>query len=220
MVSNLPKARVAELRSQRWGILGGIFDPIHNGHLAIAEQTADELALAGVLFIPAGQPVHRDPPAASAADRLTMVQLATADNARFLVSSMELEADRPSYSVETMEDLHAEHPEDEFVLIMSAESAAALPSWRDPMRLLELAEIAIVPRLGYDAISRDWINDLFPGRHDRFHLLDTSHLGNSATDVRERVAEGKSIRYLVPAAVEAYIAAHNLYSNQGDDWHS
>jgi nicotinate-nucleotide adenylyltransferase len=210
------KVRVAELRSQRWGILGGIFDPIHNGHLAIAEQAADELSLSGVLFIPAGQPVHRDRPQASAADRLTMVQLATADNPRFLVSSMEIEAERPSYSVETMEDLHSEHPEDEFVLVMSAESAAALPSWRDPMRLIELAEIAIVPRLGYDGISRDWIDEVFPGRRERFHLLDTSHLGNSATDVRDRVAEGKSIRYLVPPAVEAFIGAHNLYSNQGD----
>jgi nicotinate-nucleotide adenylyltransferase len=208
--------RVAELRSQRWGILGGIFDPIHNGHLAIAEQAADELSLSGVLFIPAGKPVHREPPLASAADRLTMVQLATADNPRFLVGSMEIEAERPSYSVETMEDLHAEHPEDEFVLVMSAESAAALPSWRDPMRLIELVEIAIVPRLGYEEISRDWIEDVFPGRRERFHLLDTSHLGNSATDIRERVAEGKSIRYLVPPAVEAFIGAHNLYSSQGE----
>jgi len=207
------KAPVAELRSQRWGILGGIFDPIHYGHLAIAEQAADDLALAGVLFIPAGQPVHREPPQASAADRLTMVQLATADNARFLVSGMEVEADRPSYSVETMEDLAAEHPEDDFVLIMSAEAVAALPSWRDPMRLLELAEIAVVPRLGYKEVSRDWIDDVFPGRQDRFHLLETTHLGHSATDVRERVGEGKSIRYLVPPAIEAYIAAHGLYSS-------
>jgi len=211
------KASVAELRSQRWGILGGIFDPIHYGHLAIAEQAADELGLAGVLFIPAGQPVHREPPQASAADRLTMVQLATADNPRFLVSSMEVEADRPSYSVETMEDLAAEHPEDDFVLIMSAEAAAALPSWRDPMRLIELAEIAVVPRLGYDAITRDWIEDVFPGRRDRFHFLETTHLGNSATDVRERVSEGKSIRYLVPPAIDAYITAHGLYSDEGEN---
>ena len=210
------KVRVAELQSQRWGILGGIFDPIHYGHLAIAEQAADELALAGVLFIPAGQPVHRDPPVASAADRLTMVQLATADNPRFLVSAMEVEADRPSYSVETMEDLAAEHPEDDFVLIMSAESAAALPSWRDPMRLLELAQIAVVPRLGYDEVSRDWIDDVFPGRHERFHFLETTHLGHSATDIRERVGEGKSIRYLVPPAIEAFIAAHTLYSDRGE----
>lgn len=208
---------MTELRRQRWGILGGIFDPIHYGHLAIAEQAAEELSLAGVVFIPAGQPVHRDPPEASAADRLTMVQLATADNSRFLVSAMEIEADRPSFSVETMEDLHSEHPEDEFVLIMSAESAAALPSWRDPMRLIELAEIAVVPRLGYDEVSRDWIDEVFPGRQDRFHLLGTSQLGNSSTDVRERIREGKSIRYLVPPAIEAYIAGHDLYSNQGED---
>jgi nicotinate-nucleotide adenylyltransferase len=208
---------VAEARSrQRWGILGGIFDPVHYGHLAIAEQTADALELAGVLFIPAGQPVHRDPPQASAADRLAMVQLATADNPRFLVSAMEVEADRPSYSVETMEDLASEHPEDDFVLIMSGESAQGLPSWRDPLRLLELAEIAIVPRLGYEDVTREWLDEVFPGRQDRFHMLETTHLGHSATNVRERVAAGQSIRYLVPASVEAYIHAHALYKETND----
>ena len=153
---------MAEIRSQRWGILGGIFDPIHYGHLTIAEQAAEELALAGVLFIPAGQPVHREAPLASAADRLTMVQLATADNARFLVSGMEIEADGPPtrsrrwrISLRSIRKMSS-------CVIMSAESAAALPSWRDPMRLIELAEIAVVPRLGYE-VSRDWIDDVFPG---------------------------------------------------------
>jgi nicotinate-nucleotide adenylyltransferase len=208
---------VADSRTrQRWGILGGIFDPIHYGHLAIAEQTADALDLAGVLFIPAGQPVHRDPPQAGAADRLAMVQLATADNPRFLVSGMEVEADRPSYSVETMEDLAAEHPEDDFILIMSAESAKALPSWRDPVRLLELAEVAIVPRLGYEEVTREWLDEVFPGRQDRFHMIDTAHLGHSGTNVRDRVAAEQSIRYLVPPSVEAYIRAHELYRETDD----
>jgi nicotinate-nucleotide adenylyltransferase len=206
---------VAEARvKSRWGILGGIFDPIHYGHLAIAEQTADALDLAGVLFIPAGQPVHRDPPVATAADRLRMVQLATADNPRFLVSAMEVEADRPSYSVETMEQLTAEHPEDDFVLIMSAEAAKALPSWRDPLRLIELAEVAIVPRLGYDDVKREWLDEVFPGRQDKFHFVDTTHLGHSASDIRERLSEGRSIRYLVPPVVEAFISGNDLYSNK------
>ncbi len=198
----------------RWGILGGIFDPIHYGHLAIAEQTCDALELAGVLFIPAGRPVHRAAPHAGAADRLRMVELATADNPRFAVSAIEVDADRPSYSVETLEQLTSDHPDDEYVLIMSAESAKALPTWRDPMRLVELAEIAVVPRLGYEQISREWIDEVFPGRQGRFTFVDTTHLGHSATDIRERVGAGRSIRYLVPPAVEAYISEHDLYPNK------
>lgn len=204
---------MAEPRTKsRWGILGGIFDPIHYGHLAIAEQTRDELELAGVIFIPAGQPVHRTAPQASAADRLRMVELATADNPRFAVSAMEVEADRPSYSVETLEELATERPDDDFVLIMSAESAKALPTWRDPVRLVELAQVAVVPRLGYDDISREWIDEVFPGRQGRFTFVDTTHLGHSATDVRERVATDRSIRYLVPPTVEAYIRERGLYT--------
>jgi len=198
----------------RWGILGGIFDPVHYGHLAIAEQTRDELDLYGVLFIPAGQPVHRAAPRATAEDRLRMVELATAENPRFAVSAMEVEADRPSYSVETLERLTSDRPDDEFVLIMSAESAKALPSWRDPMRVLELAEIAVVPRLGYRQISREWIDEVFPGRQDRFTFVHTTHLGHSATDVRQRVAAGKSIRFLVPPSVEIYISEHDLYPSK------
>lgn len=198
----------------RWGMLGGIFDPIHYGHLAIAEQTLDELGLHGVLFIPAGKPVHRAAPRATAEDRLRMVELATAENPRFAVSAMEVDADRPSYSVETLERLTSDRPDDEFVVIMSAESAKALPSWRDPMRLLELAEIAVVPRLGYKQISREWIDEVFPGRQDRFTFVDTTHLGHSATDVRQRVAAGRSIRYLVPPTVEAYISEHDLYPSK------
>ena len=206
---------MAETRSRsRWGILGGIFDPIHYGHLAIAEQTRDALDLAGVLFIPAGQPVHRDAPMASSADRQRMVELATADNARFVVSAIEIEADRPSYSVETVEQLAIENPDDDFVLIMSVDTAAALPSWRDPLRLLELAEVAVVPRLGHDDMSRDWIDEVFPGRRDRFSFVETSHLGHSSTDVRERVGSGLSIRYLVPPTVEEYIKEHQLYANK------
>ncbi len=203
---------MAEARiKSRWGILGGIFDPIHYGHLVIAEQTRDKLDLAGILFIPAGQPVHRAAPSAGAEDRQRMAELATADNPHFAVSAMEVEADRPSYSVETLERLTSDRPDDEFVVIMSAEAAKALPTWRDPMRLVELAEIAIVPRLGYGQISREWIDEVFPGRQDRFRFVDTTHLGHSSTEVRERVSAGKSIRYLVPPAVEAYISEHDLY---------
>jgi nicotinate-nucleotide adenylyltransferase len=208
------RVRVTETR---WGILGGIFDPIHYAHLAIAEQTREALDLAGVLFLPAGQPVHRSPAEASAADRLKMVELATADNPTFEVSALEVQSNGPSYSVDTLERLTAERPDDRFVFIMSAEAAIGLPRWRDPLRLLELAEVAIVPRLGYQAVSRDWLDEVFPGRGDRFKFIDASHLGHSASEVRARRARGKSIRYLVPPAVEAYITDHNLYMEQEPD---
>jgi nicotinate-nucleotide adenylyltransferase len=202
--------------TSRWGILGGIFDPIHYGHLTIAEQAREALDLTRVLFIPTGQPVHKESPRASGTDRLRMAELATADNPLFSVSSMEVEADRPSYSVDTLEQLSAEHPTDEFVLIMSVEAARALPGWRNPSRLLELAEVALVSRLGYDDVAADWLGDAFPGRDDRFHVVETSHLGHSSTEIRARVAAGKSIRYLVPAAVETYIGDNQLYRAASD----
>jgi nicotinate-nucleotide adenylyltransferase len=197
----------------RWGILGGIFDPIHYAHLVIAEQTRDALDLERVLFMPAGQPVHRGQPTAAADDRVRMVELAIADNPAFAVSRLEVDADRPSYSVVTLEILAVDRPSDDVFLIVSAETAAQMPTWHRPERLLELARIAVVPRLGYADISREWLAAHFPGHVERFSFVQTSRLGHSSSDVRARVAAGMSIRYLVPAAVEAYIGERNLYGS-------
>jgi len=196
-----------------WGILGGTFDPVHYAHLAMAEQTRESLGLQGVMFIPAGQPVHKPMARASAGDRLAMLELATADNPAFMVSRLEVDSDREGYSVNTLEQLTAERPGDRFVLIMSSEAARALPTWRGPERLLALCRVAVVPRLGYEMPSREWLAANFPGQEDRFVLVDASRLGHSATEVRARVADGRSIRYLVPPAVEAYISQHHLYAN-------
>ena len=201
------------MTAARWGILGGTFDPVHYAHLAIAEQTREALGLDGVLFMPAGQPVHKPMARASAEDRLKMLELATADNPDFVVSRLEVDSSQPGYSVNTLERLTGERPQDRFVLIMSSEAAHALPSWRGPERLLEMCQVAVVPRLGYEMPSRDWLATHFPGREDRFLLVDASRLGHSATEVRARLAEGRSIRYLVPPAVEAYIGQHHLYAN-------
>lgn len=201
------------LSGQRWGILGGTFDPVHYAHLAIAEQTRDQLGLAGVLFVPAAVPVHKA--AAGVTDarhRVAMVELAVADNPCFVLSRIEIERSGPSYSVDTLEQLAAEQPANDYVFIMSAEAAQALPGWRSPRRLLELAEVAIVPRLGYALPSRSWLAAEFPGQGDRFTFVDTPALGHSASDIRERVRHGRSIRYLVLPAVEAYIVQHRLYS--------
>lgn len=196
----------------RWGILGGTFDPIHYAHLAIAEQAREQLDLSGVLFVPAATPVHKPVEAVSPADvRAGMVELAIADNACFELSRVELDRGGPSYSVDTLEELARQRPDDRWVFVMSAEAAQALPTWRSPQRLLELCDVAIVPRLGYALPSRAWLAAEFPGRADRFIFIDTPALGHSASDVRDRVRNGRSIRYLVPATVEDYIVQHGLY---------
>jgi nicotinate-nucleotide adenylyltransferase len=198
--------------AERIGILGGTFDPIHYAHLAIAEQAREELSLFSVLFIPAALPVHKPPATVTPAqDRVAMVELAIADNPCFALSRAEIDRAGPSYSVDTLEQLAADRPESRYVFIMSAEAAQALPGWRSPRRLLELAEVAVVPRLGYALPSRDWLAGQFPGQSSRFIFVDTPALGHSASDIRGRVRSGRSIRYLVPAAVEDYIVQHGLY---------
>ena len=200
------------MSGQRWGILGGTFDPPHYGHLVIAEQTRETLDLAGVLFMPAGQPPHKRERQLSAAEhRQAMVALSIADNQRFSLLTIELERDGPSYSVESLEQLTRERPGAKFVFIVSIEAARQLPTWRDPQRLLELTEIAVVPRLGYPPLEAGWADHAFPGFRDRFLDVDSPSLGHSASDIRERVAAGRSIRYLVPGAVEDYIGRYRLY---------
>lgn len=198
----------------RWGILGGIFDPIHYAHLAIAEQARDELDLAAVVFVPAGQPVHREAPQASAEDRVSMVELAIVDNPTFMVSRHEVDRGKPSYMADTLGSLSLHPSKPNLVLIVSSETVALMPTtWRDMDRILDLAEIAVVSRHGHPDIDPAWLEQTFPGRTDRFALLHSSLLGHSSTDIRERISAGKSIRYLVPPAVEAYISEHGLYGS-------
>lgn len=196
----------------RWGILGGTFDPVHYAHLAIAEEARESLALDLVLFVPAHQTVHKSPAAVTpAAHRLAMVQLAVEDNQGFRTSAIELERGGPSYSVHTLEELARGNPGTEFVFLMSAEAARSVPTWRDPRRLLELSRVAIIPRLGYETPTRAWLAEQFPGQDERFLYLKVPPLGHSASDIRARVRNGRSIRYLVPPAVQEYIVQHGLY---------
>jgi nicotinate-nucleotide adenylyltransferase len=197
---------------ERWGVLGGLFDPVHYAHLAIAEQARDVLDLTAVLFVPAGQPVHREPPHATAHDRLRMLELASADNPAFAVSRYEIDRSQPSFMADTLEHIHAHDAAPSLVLIASSETVVLMPTtWSRMDRVLDLAEIAVVSRQGHADIERSWLEQSFPGRADRFHLLHSSRLGHSSTDIRARVAAGQSIRYLVPPAVEAYIGEHHLY---------
>jgi nicotinate-nucleotide adenylyltransferase len=196
----------------RWGILGGTFDPPHYGHLVIAEQVHEALRLAGVLFMPAGRPPHKTDRAISPADhRLAMLDMAISGNPHFSLLRTDLDRDGPSYSVEALERLTADRPTDGFVFIVSAEAARQLPTWREPRRLLELCQIAVVPRLGYPPLEPDWAAHTFPGLEDRFVVVETTPVGHSASDIRARAANGRTIRYLVPPAVEDYIERYGLY---------
>lgn len=199
------------------GILGGTFDPIHLGHLAIAEAARGALPLERVLFVPTGLAVHKPGrPISSAVDRVAMVAAAIADNPAFALSRAEVDRPGPSFAVDTLEGLAAEiratGREPDLTFILSAEAYAALPTWRRPERILELCRMAVVPRLGAAPVDLAEMDRRLPGASSRTVLVDAPLLGISGSDIRARVAAGRSIRYLVPDAVIAYIGDHGLYA--------
>ncbi|HEY2917273.1 MAG TPA: nicotinate-nucleotide adenylyltransferase [Candidatus Limnocylindrales bacterium] len=214
-----PTAPPALVRIGSIGIMGGTFDPIHVGHLAIAEEAREVLGLGRVLFVPAAQPPHRAAGTVTdARHRAAMVELAIAGNAAFELSRIELDRPGPSYTSDTVDALaeaeRAAGREPDLTFILSAETLRDLPSWHAPERLVDTSRIAVVPREGYPAPDRAWLRAQFPNRLDRFDLLEGPRLGLSSTSIRARVSVGRSIRYLVPPAVAGYIADHGLYRVQ------
>lgn len=194
-----------------WGIFGGTFDPIHYAHLAIAEQARDQLGLRGVLFVPARVPPHKlGEPVTDAPHRLRMVQLAIAGDPAFQVNDLELRRPGPSYTVDTAEALVAEIGPDPW-FILSTEALLGLPTWHRPRRLLELVRLAVMPRLASTRPDAGWVVQHFPGQEERIRFLEGPELGDAASAVRRLAAAGRSIRYLVPPAVERYIREHELY---------
>jgi nicotinate-nucleotide adenylyltransferase len=195
------------------GILGGTFDPVHHGHLVIAEEAREALGLERVLLVPAASPPHKPGrPVTDAVHRLAMAELAIAGNPAFSVSHLEVERGGTSYTVDTLGALR-EAGIDQPWFILSAEALAGLPAWRDPDRILGLGRLAVVPRGGYAPLDRDWVAAHFPGREDRVTFLGGPLLPISGSVVRRRAAAGRSVRYLVPDAVAAYIAENHLYTD-------
>jgi len=194
------------------GIFGGTFDPIHHGHLAIAEEAREALGLEVVRFVPAAvSPFKPDRAVTDAGHRLAMVEAAIAGNPAFEASRVELDRPGPSYTVETLEAGAAAGDTDAW-LIVSSEALAGFPRWREPDRILELARMAVVPRGGFEPLGEAWVGSEFPGREDRFAFLPGPLLPISGSVVRRRAAAGRSVRYLVPEAVAAYIARNRLYA--------
>lgn len=199
------------------GIMGGTFDPIHLGHLAAADEAREVLGLERIVFVPAGIPPHKSDQAVTAPEhRLDMVAAAIADNASFELSRIDLDRAGPSFTVDTVELIavaeRASGREPDLTFILSSETLLELPTWHEPERLLDRCRLAVVPRAGYPAPDRAWLSEHFPGREDRVVSLGGARLEISSSAIRERVARGRSIRYLVPATVAEYISAHRLYA--------
>ncbi len=216
--------------SEPLGLFGGTFDPVHFGHLRLAEESIGHLGLGGVRWIPAGQPPHRDTPQVTAAQRLEMVLRSTAQNARFFVDAAEVEAAAPSYTVYTLERLRAElGPDQSLVLLVGADAFAGLSTWHRWRDLFTLAHIAVSHRPGFPIEMNSLPHELATEFHDR-HLPDASglkalpaggiatfamtQLAISATQIRKLLANGQSARYLLPDSVLDYIDHHQLYRNR------
>jgi nicotinate-nucleotide adenylyltransferase len=195
----------------RVGVFGGAFNPPHLGHLVGAQEVLLQLELERVLFVPVGRAPHREIPDDPGAEaRLEMVELAIAGDERFAAARIELDRDGPSYTSVTLETLRSEFPDDERFLILGGDQAAALPTWHEPEKVLELATVAVVERVGWSR-SAIGIQIARMRGSDGVRYLDMPLIQIASTGIRRRVREGRPIRYLVPAAVEEYIAAHDLY---------
>jgi nicotinate-nucleotide adenylyltransferase len=195
----------------RVGILGGAFNPPHVGHLVCAQEALVQLELEKIVFMPVGQAPHReleDDPGPEG--RLEMVELAAGDDERFETSRAEIDRAGPSYTADTLRDLHSQSPDDELFLILGGDQAAALPRWHEPETVLSLATVAVVERSNWSRNAIGITIGRLPGA-ERIRYLDMPVMQISSSSIRRRVREGLPIRYLVPDKVANYIGANGLY---------
>ena len=196
------------------GIMGGTFDPVHLAHLIVAEEVRSSLALDKVMFIPAGDPwMKADRKITPAANRLEMVRLAIAHNPFFELSTVEIEHPGWTYTVDTLEQLSKDLKEKTMLFLMIGwDGLKYMPQWKAPDRISRMATLVTFPRPGVPEPDISVLEKSMPGVSHRMVRLERPYIGISSTDIRERIASGKSIRYLVPAEVESYIAEHKLYT--------
>lgn len=194
------------------GILGGTFDPVHVGHLIVAEEVRVKIGLEKVLFMPAGQPWQKAArPIAPVEHRLEMLRLAMLSTPYFEISRLEVDHPGPSYTVDTLAALASQAPGTEFHFILGWDALRELPLWKEPERILALARLVAVSRPHSPRPSLSRLEAVLPRARERIRVLAGPYLDISSSDIRRRVAQGKSIRYLVPEAVENYIQQKGLY---------
>jgi nicotinate-nucleotide adenylyltransferase len=199
----------------RLGILGGTFNPPHLGHLICAQEAHLRLGLDRVVVVPAAQSPHKpfDDEDPGAEHRLALCRHAFAGDQRFAVDALEAERPGPSYTVDTLMELHSREPDSELYLIVGGDVAAGLPTWREPERVLSLARLSVARRRGTPRRSIDEALEGLSGG-ERTEFFEMPRIGISSTDIRRRVRAREPIRYLVPDAVARYIDEHRLYGGQ------
>jgi nicotinate-nucleotide adenylyltransferase len=190
------------------GVMGGTFDPIHHGHLVAASEVANRFGLDEVIFVPTGQPWQKTEREVSRTeDRYLMTVIATASNPQFSVSRVDIDRGGPTYTADTLNDLHAEHPGSEFFFITGADALAQILSWHRLDELFTLAHFIGVTRPGYD-LEDDHVPD------GSVTLVEVPAMAISSTDCRCRVVEGRPVWYLVPDGVVQYISKRSLYRDK------
>ena len=195
----------------RLGILGGTFDPVHIGHLALAEQAREQLALERVLWVPSGDPWRKADRAVTATEhRAAMVRLAIEGHVSHELCLLEIERSGPSYSVETLAELRRVEPDCELFFLLGLDALKDLPNWHEPGQLSELSTLAVAAR-GDSRPTEEELDRLVPGLGERVVWLEMPHLDVSATELRRLAAAGAGLRDRTPASVEAYIREHRLY---------
>jgi nicotinate-nucleotide adenylyltransferase len=189
---------------RRIGLIGGTFDPIHNGHVLLALFAREALDLAEVIFIPAADPPHKDSTHARANERMAMVELAIAGIAGFSASRIELDRPGKSYTVDTLRQLHVVHPQSTFFLIIGADNVAQMSTWHDPQGILDQCTVVAGKRLATAAAVDDVLAR-------QMHFIDTPLIELSSTQIRQRLRDGRAVRAMVPDAVECFIREKGLY---------
>jgi nicotinate-nucleotide adenylyltransferase len=199
----------------RIGIFGGTFDPVHLGHLVMAEQCREAGKLDEVWFIPAARPPHKqDRSLTSFSYRVEMLALAVAGMPAFRVNELEKDRAGPSYTADTLTELHRLHPQVDFSLLLGADCLPDLPGWHEPERILELAELLIYARPGSPEVTLEELREslhLSEKASLRMRLVPGPLIEIASRDLRQRAAESRSLRFLVPRAVEYYIEEKKLY---------
>ncbi|MGH2659201.1 MAG: nicotinate-nucleotide adenylyltransferase [Actinomycetota bacterium] len=195
---------------RRLGVMGGTFDPIHNGHLLTAEEAAVQFGLDEVVFVPTGHPWMKEQKEVSAPEhRYLMSVIATASNPRFSVSRIEVDRAGPTYTVDTLRELKGlDGDKVDLFFVTGADAMLEILQWKDPEEILALAHFIAATRPGYD-LTR--FEAEAPTRHPNVSVMNIPALAISSTDIRKRVGEGRPIRYLVPEGVKSYIEKAGLY---------
>jgi nicotinate-nucleotide adenylyltransferase len=200
----------------RIGIFGGTFDPVHVGHLVMAEQCREQGRLDEVWFVPAARPPHKAEHDITPFDRrVEMLSLAIAGHPAFRINELERHRAGPSFTVDTVEELQQQHPGNDLHWILGSDSLYDLPGWRSPARIVELAGLLIVPRPSFPVWPEEQLRGSLklPNAALRMLVVHSPLMDVSSRDLRRRAAEGRSLRYLTPRAVECYIEQHHLYRN-------